>query len=157
MARACLQKWPVKDRLEFYSMGEPNSGCTLWMGCVDKNGYGRLTVNFEDCKAHRLAYQEHIGPIPRGMVVCHKCDTPGCINPHHLFLGTHADNIADRDAKGRHVPTYGELNSSAKLDPAKVKAIRAFKGSQRQIAEMFGVCQQTISNIKRRKIWAATP
>ncbi len=154
MKRTCLHTASVKDRIDHYTMVDPNSGCWLWTGAVDKNGYGKLTIQYRDERAHRAAYVEYNGAIPDGMVVCHKCDTPGCVRPDHLFLGTHADNIADRDAKGRHVPLPGELNGNAKMTDVRARLIKRAKGSQRQIGEFFGVCQQTVSNIKRGKIWA---
>lgn len=153
MKRTCIHG-PVEKKLDHYTMYEPNSGCWLWTGAVDKNGYGKLTVKYRDARAHRESYELHNGPIPDGLVVCHKCDVPACINPDHLFLGTHAENIADRDAKGRHVPSYGVDNGMAKLDPEKVLAIRASSGSQRQIGVQFGVCQQNVSQIKRNTRWA---
>ena len=153
MTRTCIHTG-VKDQLAHYTMADPNSGCWLWTGLVDKNGYGRITVSYKGDKAHRVSYEQYVGPIPDGLIVCHKCDTPACINPDHLFLGTHADNIADRDAKGRHVPSYGESNGSAKLTAASVMAIRAARGKQREIAAKFDISQQTVSNIKRGRIWA---
>ncbi len=100
-------KVPVPIRLERYSMPEPNSGCILWIGRINKDtGYGQLACWAPGTRrkyraAHRLAWEAVNGTIPTGLLVCHKCDTPPCINPDHMFLGTNADNSADKVAKGR--------------------------------------------------------
>jgi hypothetical protein len=91
----------IEARLERLSVPEPNTGCTLWTGCLSKSGYGRFAEHRKSRRAHRVAYEGFVGPIPYGMRVCHRCDTPSCINPAHLFLGTDAANVADRVAKGR--------------------------------------------------------
>lgn len=87
-------------------MPEPNSGCWLWMGnLADKRGYGLVSVRSGDkyirIGAHRFSWQLHKGPIPKGILVCHHCDVPSCVNPDHLFLGTHSDNTKDAHSKGR--------------------------------------------------------
>ena len=79
---------------------EPNTGCWLWDG-RDIKGYGAVSVANKSKLAHRVSYEYHKGPIPDGMFVLHKCDMPLCINPEHLFLGTHAENMADMKRKGR--------------------------------------------------------
>lgn len=80
---------------------EPMSGCWLWTGFEHHNGYGGLMIKNVTVLAHRLSWQIHNGPIPKGLCVCHKCDTPFCVNPDHLFLGTNKDNIHDAIRKGR--------------------------------------------------------
>lgn len=75
------------------------SGCWEWTGPRLPSGYGHMSNMLY---THRAAYQLFVGPIPDGMHVCHRCDNPPCCNPEHLFLGTAADNMHDRDAKGRH-------------------------------------------------------
>ena len=77
------------------------SECVIFQGTKSDKGYGRVWHNGKMVRAHRLAYETHVGPIPKGMFVCHRCDNPPCINPEHLFLGTTTDNIRDAVAKGR--------------------------------------------------------
>lgn len=81
--------------------GYGESQCWEWTGATDPNGYGRLAWNDRLWLAHRVSYTQHVGPIPDGISVCHRCDNPPCCNPAHLFLGTHADNVRDMWAKGR--------------------------------------------------------
>jgi hypothetical protein len=102
-------------------------------------------------KAHRVAWEVVNGPIPAGMFVLHRCDTPGCINSDHLFLGGHQENRDDCAAKGRH--TYGEKHPLAKLTKGDVLAIRASPAKQADLARQYCVSEQLISLIIKRKTW----
>jgi len=84
-----------------HGVPEPNTGCLLWTGYSDKLGYGRVNINKKYGLLHRLSYEKYKGQIPNGLCVLHKCDTPACFNPDHLFLGTKYDNKMDSIRKGR--------------------------------------------------------
>lgn len=97
-----LRKIPIGDKfLKSVEKGEPGA-CWIWTGARASNGaYGKVRHKGELWPAHRAAWDFFVGEIPIGMCVCHRCDTPLCVNPKHLFLGTHLDNMQDMAAKGR--------------------------------------------------------
>src|SRR6185503_5568786 len=98
--------------------------CWLWRGSVTHNGYGRFRSGSKNVRAQRYMWEIVGGqPIPRGFLVCHRCDNPRCVRRDHLFVGTQKDNLADRDRKGLGID--GLKNGRAKLTLEAVRAIRS--------------------------------
>ena len=140
------------------------AGCWEWQGARASNGYGRITVGSRldgtrrNLAPHRLSYEQHVGPIPDGMFVCHTCDNPACVNPAHLFLGTPADNMADKVRKGRQA--RHESHGRAKLTACAVQAIReelAAGARQIDIAAKYGIAQTQVSAVKTGVSWIGVP
>jgi len=98
--KAMPKRISLDERLRFHGWSVGNQDCWLWSR-VFSQGYGRISVDGRGRKAHVVAYEAWVGPIPAGLKVCHKCDVRNCINPDHLFLGTQADNMEDMVNKGR--------------------------------------------------------
>jgi len=133
---------------------EPVSGCWLWKGHVRRDGYGTFTEKRKTRGAHRMAWILLRGEIAAGLLVCHKCDQPCCVNPEHLFLGTHRENVHDMLRKGR--ARTGARHPFAKLNVEKVAQIRALLAqglSQSEAARQWGVSVTTIHAIARGKTW----
>jgi hypothetical protein len=118
---------------------------------VCDDGYGKASHRGRTWRAHRLAWLGAKGVDPGEALVCHKCDTPLCVNPDHLFLGTPADNSADMTRKGRS--THGVRNGRAKLNPAKVRAIRESKKRHVDIAAEFGISLAMVSFVRSGVHW----
>ena len=122
----------------------------------DAHGYPQCSRNHRGTRISRVMYEKYRGPIPDGLFVCHKCDNTMCINPQHLFLGTHQDNMDDMNKKGRHgrASTKGEKHGMAKLTEDKVREIRNIKGmNQREIAKKYGLHYTHVNKIIKREIW----
>lgn len=133
-------------------------GCWIWTRSINSAGYG--TAYFSPTKrievAHRLAWILKNGS-PGKLHVLHKCDVRACCNPAHLFLGTNADNVRDRDVKGRGADHAGEKNGRHKLTADAIPIIKAAVAgglSQDEVAKFFGVRQATISRVVRGLGWS---
>lgn len=132
--------------------------CWVWNAARNTRGYGTFRWEGRTVSAHRVAYELHYGPIPEGMSICHSCDNPWCVNPAHLFLGTHAENMADMKVKGRAVGFAGESHPSAKLTEEDVRAIRSDSThTWKQLAAQYGVTAGLIGHVKRRESWTNVP
>ena len=151
---------PVRTRFARKYIPEPNSGCWLWTDALDRDGYGRLQIDGKAVKAHRLAYELHCGPVPSGKMVCHKCDTPCCVNPDHLYAGDNQANMDDMVRRGRSVvminPNPGSQNGRAVLNEAQIHQVfhLSRKMSIRAVARHFGVTPTTIKRILTKERWA---
>jgi hypothetical protein len=140
----------------FWKYVNKSDGCWEWTGQKTTSmGYGRIRdTGNKYIRSHRLSYELHIGPIPDDMLVLHACDNPSCVNPSHLFLGTHQENTNDRVKKGRSA--HGEGNGSARLTRSQVLDIRKRAGewgSQKALAKEYGVSSSRINEIVNRVTW----
>lgn len=151
----------------FWQNVQKTDTCWLWTGCKMHKGYGVLQNGPKMARAHRFSYELAYGPIEAGMLVCHRCDTPACVRPTHLFLGTHKDNLSDAASKGRMAK--GAKNGSnlyperlrTKLKPETVVEIRQLYAAggitYKQLAKRFGVSKSAISCAMRRISWGRIP
>jgi len=136
--------------------------CWEWKAGITEHGYGRFWRNKRKELAHRSSYEMHYGDIPKGegahgTCVCHSCDNRKCVNPEHLFLGSHTDNMQDMLKKGRGNRAKGEDSNKSNLREVDIINIRAIykytKASHRKLGEIYSVDHATIGHIVNRKTW----
>lgn len=155
--RKIKEKVAPIERFSQMFLPEPNSGCWLWTGAASVKtagyGYGQFYDGSEVVKAHRASWHIFIGPIPNRMFVCHRCDNRWCVNPEHLFLGTHADNMADMAAKKRSRVPRGEQHVRSVLTEGNVRDIRSKPYKPSSIAKEYGVSETLIRRICKGAMW----
>jgi hypothetical protein len=134
---------PILDRVLARSFPEPNSGCWLWTERLFGGGYGRLQIGRRYMLSHRVAWEAHFGPVPDGLLVCHRCDNPPCVNPDHLFLGTPKENVADMIRKGR--------SNYNRIPDAICDAIRGSEKSSYALAAEYGISPSYAWRIREEK------
>ena len=144
------QKW-IKERFErFFNKTE---NCWEWSGSLRGKGYGGFSLNNKTKIASRVSYELYKEPIPKGLLVCHTCNNPKCVNPDHLYLGTYSDNTQQAVQENRQYIAKGEANGSSKLTEDQILLIRKDHRAQRAIAKDYGCSQLHISRIKRKLVW----
>lgn len=151
-----------EERFRKWYQVAPN-GCWMWIGSVILGGkrsssfaYGQWrNGKGEHELAHRAAYRMFVGPIPVGLGVLHRCDIPRCVNPAHLFVGTHRDNMADMWSKGRATPgvSRGESHGMSKLTEEVIREIRSSKENGPEIAKRLGISTTNVYDIRNRRLW----
>ena len=144
----------VKERL--FTKTKPTlTGCLQYTGKVTKDGYGVIKIAGKSISTHRASYQSVYGSIPAGLSVCHRCDNPLCVNPFHLFVATHNENMADMRRKGRSLT--GEKHPKVKLQTWQVLEIRdrytSGGISQSKLAEEYGVGKTQLWRIVHNLKW----
>lgn len=150
---------------KFWKNVNKSGDCWIWTGYKDYDGYGRIELNYRNLGAHRVSWELDRGKkIPQGMLICHHCDNPSCVNPKHLFSGTHKDNAKDAVAKGK---MRGESMFTSRLKENDVLKIRKeYKkagghGSRtllaRRLSKEFGVHYTTIINAATGSTWKHLP
>lgn len=151
---------PETDVARFWSKVDVRSGdeCWLWKAGTNLNGYGRFSIGGEDFRAHRVSWLITTCTAPDGLGVLHACDTPACVRPDHLFIGSQEENIQDMDKKGRRVkkPCPGTANGRCRLSEEDVRLIRAASASgarTRAIAKQFGIGRTQVQRIVARQSW----
>ena len=140
---------------KFWSKVNKSNDCWLWQAAQQRGRYGETKYHSKSFLAHRVSWMLTHGPIPENLRVCHKCDNPRCVNPNHLFLGTDADNIKDRDNKNR--TAIFERNGNARTNQKIVRQIRAEYESKttthRNLAKKYGLSKTQIGRIIRQESW----
>lgn len=147
------------DRFNKKWMPVTESGCWIWVGSIGNHGYGQIRSDGKLVSAHRLSWELHNGAIPdskgyHGVCVLHRCDVRACVNPDHLFLGTHQDNMSDKCSKNRQTMNRGESHPQSKLTNEVIIETRHATGTQAEIALRLGISQAHVSMIRSRKRWS---
>lgn len=157
----------ILERFEEKYTPDPNTGCWLWMAGIDSDGYGRFSENNKTIRAHRVSYRLFVDTISDTMNVLHRCDTPPCVNPDHLFLGTSKENTQDMMRKNRwrggvpHGIVVGSKNGRSKLTEDQVLDIRKRytpatdmeRGNSANLAKEFSIAKASIFRIIKRQVW----
>lgn len=125
--------------------------CIEFKGMIDDRGYGRIFGNHQF--AHRISYHLHYGVDPGFGLVCHHCDNRKCINPEHLYLGTHQTNANDKVERNRCSRLKGESNPAATMTDEMAQSVINEPGTYREVARKFGLLPNAVRNVKLGITW----
>ena len=141
-------KQPLGVRFDAQYVPVTESGCWLWVGATLRSGYGRIRAFGKGRLAHRVSWSLHNGILPDDADVLHRCDTPQCVNPQHLFLGDDRINVADRAKKGRNARNCGLRNGMGRLTDEQISRIRADPRPNAEVAAAHGISRTHVSAIR---------
>ncbi len=153
-------KYTASDRERFYKKIDTSAGpdgCWWWVSKISSDGYGKFWNGEKEVRAHRVSVEVFSGIDPAGLSVCHACDNPACVNPNHLWVGTHKENMRDMGDKKRYsIPALrGTAHANSRFTEEQVREIRALKGKEktRDTAKRYGCSQYAVCCIQNRKYW----
>jgi hypothetical protein len=150
----------IIERFEKKFIPVTDSGCWLWLASCNRRGYGQFMMTTPSVRpqlAHRVSWRLYRGEIPDGKHVLHKCDTPSCVNPDHLFIGTDFENVHDMIRKGRMVigkRRKGSSHPMSKLTEDQALSIHRDVRKQREIADFYGISLDTVKAIHQGRLWS---
>lgn len=136
----------------FWEKVDKSGACWIWTGCINTAGYGHVVINKKIRLAHRVAFEMCIGPACN-LCVRHKCDNPACVNPEHLLLGTHADNVADRVSRNRSA--FGTKHGLCKLSIDEVNELRRLREigyTHTELADKFKISSRHSRRLTKDKV-----
>lgn len=152
---ATVRREAVEDTalIRFWGMVEKTDDCWLWKGAVSMAGYGRFWNDGRMCQASRFSYELVHGKIPKGKEACHRCDTPACVNPEHIFIGTHRENLLDASAKGRIGKPSERLTHCKRGHPFAGDNLRVLpNGKYRVCKECHKMNDRRYKSAKRKRL-----
>jgi len=155
----------VANRFTEYVVPVTESGCWLWSGNANVQGYGYFQAEKGIKSAHRYSLEKRLGrALAQGKIACHKCDTPACVNPDHLYEGTYKSNAQDTRDRGRRAKNVsaenyrrGERHHSARLADADVLAIRASRDTAPALAKRYGISRNSVIRVRSGITWKHLP
>lgn len=134
----------------FWNKVEKSDGCWNWIGSK-RVGYGAFKINGKVTGAHRYSFELKNGKIPDGMIICHSCDNPSCVNPDHLFLGSHRDNTIDAFNKGRRVGSGRSITMEKAIELKNILKSRSC--TIKSISEQYGVSYNVLKDINKGRAY----